>query len=105
MALPAGHVVDLSWLAGFGRQPVGPDGIPDIGEVANRLQVADLDDRPANLFFDFRDLLAEVADHKHLAPPRAFVVERPHANGTDVVGLPVLVSHVILGHLRDGIRR
>src|SRR5207248_5847827 len=95
----------LSRSARFQKPPVTADDIADVGIVAPRLEIADMDDRAPCAGLDLRNLTREVRRHEDVAAARALVIERARADDRHPIALEVLISHEILSDLADRVWR
>ena len=98
-------VVDLSRLPALEGQPVRPHHVAHVREVADRLEIAHVDDGLAEPFSISATWRGEVGRDEDLAAPGAGVVEPAGPDHVELVAPPVLVGEEVLGHLGDGIRR
>jgi hypothetical protein len=96
MPLAGGDVVDLARPPALDRQPVGAHHVAHVGEVADRVEVADADHRRRQPGLDGGDLLGEVRGDEDVAAPRPGVVEAAGAQHLEAVALEVLVAEEVL---------
>ena len=97
------NVVDLSGHSTSCRQEVRTGHVPDIGEVTDRGQIANLELRNSLVCLDFSDLFRKPARNKVIALAWTGVIERTDPDCLQVIGCEVLVAHQVLGHLADRI--
>ena len=101
---PAGaEVVDLARRRPFGQEAVGADDVADVGEVADDVEVADLDARPGP-GLDLGDLPGQAAEHVAGRLPGAGVVERAGHHDVGAVGEEVLDAQQVGRPLAGGVR-
>ena len=96
-------VVDLAGLAFLDEQTVGADDVADVGEVADDVEVADLD-TGSQAALDFGDLAGEAGEGVEIGLAGARVVEGAGHEGGGAVGQAVLDAEQVDGGLAGGVR-
>jgi hypothetical protein len=99
---PGADVVGTSRRALLEDQPICPHRIANVGQVAERFEIADLDFRPHPPRLDQRNRSREAGADKRWILPRTKVIERPRQIHKGSIGISG--AHHLLGQLAQPVR-